>query len=265
MKKIIFLALAISIFACRNKTSPTVDYSEENLDITTSIYPENITKIFDAHGGLDIWNTMKSLEFTMKKPDGYEVTTTNLKNRKSLIEMPKHTIGFNGENVWLKNKTEAAYTLYGGNPKFYYNLMFYFYAMPFILADDGIIYEDADPLVFKNVSYPGIKVSYESGVGESSEDEYILYYNPESYKMEWLAYTVTFFSKEKGKDFHFRRYNNWQEVNGLLLPKTIISYNYKNNLPTTAGNETQFVDVKISKVKPEADSFEAPAGAEVIE
>ena len=265
MKKIIILALTVSILACKNKTTPTLDYSKENLDVATSIYPENISKIFDAHGGLDKWNAMNSLEFTMNKPDGDEVTTTNLKNRKSLIEMPNHTIGFDGENVWLKNKGTEAYTLYGGNPKFYYNLMFYFYAMPFILADDGIIYEDAVPLVFEDVAYPGIKISYESGIGESSEDEYVLYYHPETYRMEWLGYTVTFFSKEKGKELHFRRYSNWQDVNGLLLPETIVSYNYENNLPTTVKAETKFINTKVSTEKPEADIFEAPAGATNVE
>ena len=50
-----------------------------------------------------------------------------------------------------------------GIPKFYYNLMFYFYAMPFILADDGIVYEDVKPLDIEGKSYPGIKISYESG------------------------------------------------------------------------------------------------------
>ncbi|WP_298500163.1 DUF6503 family protein [uncultured Algibacter sp.] len=265
MKKIILFALAISILACKNKTTPTVDYSEEILDVTTSVYPGNITKIFEAHGGLDKWESMKSLEFTMKKTDGDEVTITNLKNRKSLIEMPNHTIGFDGENVWIKNKGTEAYKLYGGNPRFYYNLMFYFYAMPFILADDGIIYEEAAPLVFENVTYPGIKITYENGVGESSDDEYILYYNPDTFKMEWLGYTVTFFSKEKGKELHFRRYNNWQEVNGLLLPETIVSYNYKDNLPTTIKGETLFVNTKVSKEKPESDIFEAPAGATIVE
>ena len=170
--KALILTLFIVAVSCKNKTTPTVDYSEEKLDVTTSIYPENITKVFDAHGGLDTWNTMKSLEFTMKKPDGDEITTTDLKNRSSLIEMPNHMVGFDGETVWLKNKDTVQYK---GNPKFYNNLMFYFYAMPFILADDGINYEDVDPLVFEDKIYPGIKISYESGVGESPEDEYILY------------------------------------------------------------------------------------------
>ena len=265
MKKIILLALTISILSCKNKTTKTVEYLEENLDITTSIYPENITKVFDAHGGLDKWNTMKFLEFTMEKPDGNEVTTTNLKNRKSLIEMPNHSIGFDGENVWLKNKGTEAYKLYGGNPRFYYNLMFYFYAMPFILADDGIIYTDAEPLEFEGVTYPGINISYENGIGESSEDEYVLYYNPDTFKMEWLGYTVTFFSKEKGKELHFRRYSNWQDVNGLSLPETIVSYDYENNKPTTAKADTKFINIKVSEEKPEADIFEAPAGATMVE
>ena len=265
MKKLILLVLTISVIACKNKTTTTVDYSEETLDITTSIYPENITKVFEAHGGLDKWNTMKSLEFTMPKPDGNEVTTTNLKNRKSLIEMPHHSIGYDGEHVWLKNKDTTTYTLYGGNPRFYYNLMFYFYAMPFILADDGIIYEDAEPLVFEGQSYPGIKISYENGIGESSEDEYILYYNPETYKMEWLGYTVTFFSQEKAKEFHFRRYSNWQNVNGLLLPETMVRYNYENNLPTSVHSENVFTNVNLSTEKPEPEIFEAPAGATIVD
>lgn len=262
MKKILLLALAISILACKNKTTPTVDYSEETLDVTTSIYPENITKVFDAHGGLDKWNSMKSLEFTMKKPNGEEVTTTNLKNRKSLIEMPNHTIGFNGEDVWLKNKDTATYK---GNPKFYYNLMFYFYAMPFILADDGIIYEDVAALEFEGKSYPGIKISYEAGVGESPEDEYIMYYDSETHKMTWLGYTVTYFSKEKSKEFHFIKYSNLQTAEGLALPETLTWYKYENNLPTEKRNDLQFTDIKLSKEKPEADMFEAPAGATIIE
>ena len=262
MKNSILLLVIILIFACKNKTTPAVDYSEENLDVITSVYPENISKIFDAHGGLDHWNTMKSLKFTMKKPNGNEVTTTNLKNRKSLIEMPNHLIGFNGEDVWLKNKDTAAYK---GNAKFYYNLMFYFYAMPFVLADDGIIYEDTNPLIFEGKTYPGIKISYETGIGESPEDEYILYYDSETHKMAWLSYTVTYFSKEKSKEFRFIKYSNWQSVEGLLLPETLTWYNYENNLPTTKRNDLQFSDVVLSKEKPSDTLFKVTEGAKIIE
>ncbi|PQV46888.1 hypothetical protein CLV33_10840 [Jejuia pallidilutea] len=262
MKHLLILVTIISLFNCKNKSTPTVDYTDEQLDVTTSVYPESITKVFDAHGGVDTWNAMQSLVFTMKKPSGDEVTTTDLKNRTSLIEMPKHTIGFNGKDVWLTSKDTTAYK---GNPKFYYNLMFYFYAMPFVLADDGIMYEETTPLVFEGQTYPGIKIGYEAGIGESPEDEYILYYNPETYKMEWLGYTVTFFSKEKSKEFHFIKYSNWQTVNGLLLPETLTWYKYENNLPTEKRNDLKFTDVKLSKEKLDAFIFEIKEGATVVE
>ncbi|WP_298239147.1 DUF6503 family protein [uncultured Algibacter sp.] len=262
MKKTLFLISVISIFCCKNKTTPTVDYSEENLDVTTSIYPENITKIFDAHGGLDVWNTMKLTEFTIERANGNEVTTTNIKNRKSLIEMPKHTLGFNGKDVWLQSKDSTAFK---ENPRFYYNLMFYFYAMPFVLADDGIIYKDTNPLVFEGKTYPGIKISYDAGVGESPDDEYVLYYDAETYKMVWLSYTVTYFSKEKSKTFKFIKYSNWETIDGLLLPETLTWYKYENNMPTVKASDLKFIDAKLSKEKPDSEIFEVPEGATLVE
>ena len=257
----LFLSLSIFLVSCKNNDKAT-DYSEETLDVTTSIYPDNITKIFDAHGGIDNWNAMQSLEFTMPKETGDEVTLTNLKSRKSLITMPKHTIGFDGSDVWLESKDTTSYK---GNPKFYYNLMFYFYAMPFILADDGILYSEAEPMTFEGKTYPGILISYESGIGESPEDEYILYYDPDTHQMAWLGYTVTFFTKAKGKEFHFIKYDDWQTVEGLVLPKTLHWYNYENNMPTTKRNEVPFTNVKLSKSQPNDADFSKPESASVIE
>ncbi|MCL5128589.1 DUF6503 family protein [Algibacter sp. L4_22] len=264
MRNILFLFITISILSCKNETKnetvkspePSVEKQVEN----KKHYPETLVKIFDAHGGLDTWNSMNSLTFAQVKEGGNDVTTTNLKNRKILVDMPKYAIGSNGKDIWLKNKGEEAYK---GKPKFFYNLMFYFYSMPFILADDGIIYGDADPLVFEGKTYPGIKISYEYGVGESSGDEYVLYYNPETYKMEWLAYTVTYFSKEKSKDLHFRRYQNWQDVSGLQLPATMAGYATENNVPTKMSREDTFVNVKLSKEIPDATLFDVPEGATI--
>jgi len=213
MKYYLVLALTlIIVLACKQETKPVVnaDYSEEKLNITTSIYPENVTKILNAHGGIDQWNTFNTLVFTMKKPIGDETTTTDLKDRRSLIETDAFKIGYTGKEAWLINKGENKYE---GNPQFYYNLMFYFYAMPYVLADDGITYTNVEPLKVDSKTYPGIKISYAAEVGESPEDEYIMYYDAETNKMTWLGYTVTYFTKEKSKDWHFIKYTDWQMVN----------------------------------------------------
>ncbi len=96
-------------------------------------------------------------------------------------------------------------------------------------------------------------------------NEYILYYNSETNKMAWLGYTVTYFSKEKGKEFHFIKYSNWQNIEDLLLPETLTWYNYENNMPTTKRSDRVFTNVVISKEKPDTSLFEIPEGTNAID
>jgi len=259
MKKLILLAVALSLFNCKqeekNVVETTVKQQIKEVDTKTSKYPENLNNIFNAHGTLDSWNSYKSLAFTMKKPKGDELTITDLKDRRSFIKTDNFKLGYNGEEVWLEENEGFKYE---GNPKFYYNLMFYFHAMPFVLADNGITYTNVDVLEYEGKQYPGIKISYGAGVGESPEDEYILYYDAETNKMAWLAYTVTYFTKEKSKDWHFIRYTDWQTVEGLLLPKTLSWFKAEGFKIGEKRNDLVFTDIKLSKIKLEASVFERP-------
>lgn len=260
-RKLLLVLCMLAILSCKQKEKE-LNYAEEELNVTTSIYPENVTKIFDAHGRIDTWNDFKELYFEIEKPEFNEKYTVDLKSRNSLNAYQYHLLGFDGENVWLKNLDTVSFK---GNPKFYYNLYFYFYAMPFVLGDDGINYSEAEPLEFEGKTYPGVLITYEAGVGESPEDEYILYYNPETYQMEWLGYTVTYFSKEKSKEFHFIKYHDWQTVEGVFLPKTLHWYNYENNKPTTFRNAVEFVNVRLLKEISDAEIFGAPEGSKIVE
>ncbi|WP_289045896.1 DUF6503 family protein [uncultured Olleya sp.] len=267
MKHLLYtLCIALLVVSCKNETQSTPKDSPMPKEVTktvaTKTYPENITKVFDAHGGIDNWNALQALEFTITKPTGKEVTTVNLKTRQSVITMPNHTLGFDGNNVWLNSKNEEAYK---GNPKFYYNLMFYFNAMPFVLADNGINYGDAKPLVFEGVTYPGIKISYDNGIGSSSDDEYIVYYNPETFKMEWLAYTVTFNTKAKSEKWSFIKYGKWQTIEGVVVPDTLTWYVVEDNLPVKKRNDLPFTDVKLFKKALPVSTFVKPETAEVVE
>ncbi|NRD23917.1 hypothetical protein HNV10_11725 [Winogradskyella litoriviva] len=265
MKKIVqLLFITITLVACKNETkeNKTVIETVKKEDITTSIYPESITKVFNAHGSIETWNKMNTLSFTMVKPDGNEVTTLNLKTRAEQIDTPNYTQGFDGTTLWVSEKDGKEYA---GKPKFYKGLMFYFYAMPFVLGDDGIEYKDIEPLVFEGKSYPGILISYEDGIGESSNDQYKIFYDADTGKMEWLGYTVTFGKDGGSDDFHFIRYNNWQTVNGLVVPKSIDWYKYENNAPTEKRNTVPFTNVVLSEEAPNAKLFVQPEGAKLIE
>ena len=262
MKKLSLIVFCfITIIACKQEQK-TEDYKNTELNITTSIYPEKISKVFDAHGGIDAWNSMEYLYFEIEKPTVNDMYDVALKSRKSLISYEHHLLGFDGDNVWLKNLDTVTYK---SNPKFYYNLMFYFYAMPFVLGDDGIHYAESEPLEFEGVTYPGILISYESGVGESPDDEYILYYHPDTFKMEWLAYTVTFFSKEKAKAFNLIKYANWQQIDGLMLPSNLQWYQYKDGKIGDVRNEVKFVNAKLLNQVPDEIIFKVPDSTMIVE
>lgn len=220
MKKLLsIIALSITLFACNTSQEKDKKNPEEQQKKSAKVYdfPEDISKVLKKHGGIEAWDKNKTLSYKVKG----EEHTIDLHSRKTTVTSENYALGFDGKEVWLAQQDSTAFK---GNPKFYYNLYFYFYAMPFVLADDGIVYTDAAPFVYEGVSYPGIKIGYKADVGMSPEDNYFIYYNPETYQMEWLGYTVTYFSKKTSEKVKMIRYDNWEDVNGFLLPKSITWY-----------------------------------------
>ncbi len=280
MKKLILLiTVIISFSACKNdkKNASTDDVSTKDPRVkgleadSTSLsdkseayraksFPTQLQSIFTAHGGLTQWQKMNNLCFEMKGKNGEETHTVSLPERKTKIETKDWSIGYDGKGVWLLKHDLG----YEGNPKFYHNLMFYFYAMPFVLADPGTNYTVVEPTELDGKMYNGYKVSYNQGVGDSSNDEYILYYDPQTNKMAWLAYTVTFNDQKKSDDWHYIKYDKWQEVNGLLLPEKITFWNVENNKPHDEKMDVKFDKITVTETMLDNSVFTKPAEAEYV-
>ena len=253
-----YLAFIFSLFIFLTACTPAPQPEEVPVDLKK--YPVPLQKVFTYHGGLDAWQKMKAMSYEIVKEEGNEKQMIDLKDRRERIEASNFTTGYDGKEFWLE-----ADTSYKGNAVFYHNLMFYFYAMPFVLADDGIIYSEADTLFFNEKIYPGIKIAYEAGVGVSPEDEYFIHYDPATFEMAWLGYTVTYFSKEKSRELHWIRYDDWKKFNGLLLPNSLTWYKYENNLPTEPRRTREFVRVTVSEEGFEDKVFKKTEGAQVVE
>ena len=224
-------------------------------------YPEALGKVFDAHGGLSQWKTMHSLTYEIKEGEAKEKHSNTLKTRKHLVEAKGHTIGADGKEVWLLDPEGD----YEGNARFYHNLFFYFYAMPFILADDGINYAEAEPLTFADKTYSGLRISYGENIGDSPDDEYYLYYDLETFTMEWLGYTVTYGKDGKSDNVKWIRYDDWKTINGLLLPNSMTWYTYEGRNIKEPRSTMVFSNVEISEEKIADSYFERPEGATVVE
>lgn len=263
MKRLFAFVLLAGLFSCKEtpkevKVTEAKPEMEAKMDM--SKYPEALQKVFEAHGGLDTWRKKKSLAYELPKGESKEIHTTNLYSRKDRVDAENYTIGYDGKEVWLLDEGKS----YKGDAIFYHNLYFYFYAMPFVVADDGIVYGDTEDLEFEGKKYPGVRIAYNDGVGASPKDEYFVHYDPETHQMAWLGYTVTYRSGEKSDRVSWIRYNDWKEVNDVVLPNSISWYQYEGRTIKELRNTVTFENVVLSEQPRAASFYEKPENAEFV-
>lgn len=261
MKRSALFLIVLLSFSCKENTKVGMDNTTalESTKLREIKYPEALVKVLEAHGGLASWRSYKTLAYSIPK-DPVEKQTIDLYSRKDKIVNGAVEMGFDGKDVWLLDQENT----YKGDPIFYHNLMFYFYAMPFVLADNGIIYSDTEPLVYEDKSYPGIKISYEDGVGTSSKDDYYLYYDSETYQMAWLGYTVTYRSGEKSDKISYIRYKDWVKVEEVILPNAITWHVYEDGMLKEARNTVYFEHISLSKNTQPVAFYATPPKAKVV-
>ena len=256
MKKYLAITLMTLLFACGGtKTEEKTVAAEPEAPSKTAHHSASITKVFDAHGGFNTWDKMNQLSYKM----GEQTTLVELKNRYTRLESEAQTVGFDGEKVWVNPPSENA-----DRQRMRYNLMFYFYAFPFVVGDPGITYEDLEPIELQGKTYNQVKVSFNDGVGDSSKDNYIICSDPETNQMEWLLYTATFGGGETSDRYGLIKYGEWQTINGVTIPKSIQWHTFKDGeVGEPRGGARSFENVAISEEVPSMDNFTMPEGAQV--
>lgn len=257
IKKVLLLFLFAFVLSCDGeKKTPEV---EDNVKSSDSIvievpktveYPEALNNVFKAHGGLDTWNEFQKVVFNVHKSRTIESHEVNLKSDVALIQANTFTLGANQENIWIKSKGKH----FTQDPKFYKDFYYYFVAMPFVLGDEGVMYNRMPPLRYKGVGYPGYKASFKQD--QSPVTHYFLYYHPKTYKVTWLGYTIP--NTEK---IAMVRYEKLHEIKGLLLPSKITWYKFNNNAIGGKTNSIRFSAIELSTQEIPKELVIQPAGA----
>ncbi|WP_298520319.1 DUF6503 family protein [uncultured Kordia sp.] len=266
MKKITLALLGLVLIVACNNTQKKETSSDKTATKETKVvkktYPDKLQRVFDAHGGIETWNAAQTLVYEIVKKDHNEKHITELPSRKTRLEGKNFTIGYDGKDVWLSQKDSTAFR---SNARFYHNLYFYFYAMPFVLGDDGITYTKAESLEYEGILYPGYKISYGENVGDSPEDNYFIYYNPETYQMEWLGYTVTYSTGKPSDRVSYIRYGDWQKINGVVLPKVLTWFKTnEEGKVAEPRNSVTFANVSLSNEAMKNSIYERPEDGVVV-
>ena len=264
IESICLLAFSLFIIVGCQQDAPipptsTAATSEEAV-LNNANLPGVLSSGIEAHGGLTLWQSMGSLEYTITRGERTEHHLTALGSRQTIQSGEGYRLGYDGENVWVEPSVDS----FTGDPKFYRGLDFYFFAIPFVLADPGTIHEDLGTVMIDGAPYNAVKVSYEAGVGDSPNDYYIVHFDPETNQLAYLLYTVTYRSGEPNENFSLRAYEEWQEVNGLLLPQKIASYQWDSETRQSGEKrgESLFSSVSVLPEIPDTSIFAKPESAE---
>ncbi|MEO1712693.1 MAG: hypothetical protein AAFU60_05100 [Bacteroidota bacterium] len=139
--------------------------------------------------------------------DNSEMTLLNGAHRGQCwgVESGKsYAVGRNGEKEWLHNE------------KYLHKLVYknYWFQFPFRIGEAPII-AYAGEAEIDGKTYDLLYATWEKEAPNSEYDQYVLYVNKESKRIEWLHFTV----REKFKSISFTaQFTNFREVDGALWP-----------------------------------------------
>ena len=186
----------------------------------------------DAHGGYEKWRAAAGVSYDLTwrstKGDRHDHELFDLHTRDGLITSAQYTLGRDGGQVWIKPGLDA---LGGTPPRFYMGTPFYFFGMPFVFADQGSKQESLGTKSFRGHDYDVLKITFARGTGDTPDDYYLAYVDPDSEQLKLAIYVVTYGMAAKGKtvdqlEKHAIVFDEWQTVDGLLVPKKAQFYKW---------------------------------------
>jgi hypothetical protein len=135
---------------------------------------------------------------------------------RSRFELKDGTIlVFDGEHAWVSPAASSF-----ARARFHTRTWPYFLAAPMKLMDPGAKLEATGPRGLFGKTCNTAKLSFEPGVGDTPDDWYVVYQDPETKRLAGLAYVVTYGKPlaEAEKEPHAVQYANFVEIDGVTIP-----------------------------------------------
>ncbi|WP_339611831.1 hypothetical protein, partial [uncultured Planktosalinus sp.] len=166
-------------------------------------------KIIKNYGGKEEWKTVNTLQFSCSFPFEKSIYKVDLPTKRMQIENNSFNAAFDGNSLWLQDSDNLI------NQQVFkrqFDLAFYIVAGPFAFLEEGTLFTQRldEELMRKN--YGVIHIGFGRGSGKSPDDEFVLYYDKETYRITWLGYTVVNYERYKSKRWEFIKFTSFEEV-----------------------------------------------------
>jgi hypothetical protein len=160
---------------------------------------------------------------------------------------------YDGKNVWMSPANAPI-----NQPRFDALTWAYFLTVPFKLNDQGTHLANLGPLPLINgQNLPAAKLTFGPNVGDSPDDWYVCYVDPQTHWLRGMAYIVTYGKSvdEAEKAPHAITYDNYINVAGVILPRTWTFWNWTQDQGITGQPIGRAILSNMQMVYPAANSF----------
>lgn len=172
-------------------------------------------------------------------------------------------IVYDGQQVWMSPANAPI-----SKPRFDALTWAYFLTAPFKLNDAGTHLQSLGnlPLV-QGRNMAAAKLTFNPGVGDSPDDWYIVYVDPQSRWLRGMAYIVTYGKSvtEAEKNPHAITYDNYVNLAGVILPRTWTFWNWSQDQGIIGQPLGSATLSNLQMVYPATNSFTQPEGAVLCE
>ncbi|MEL7089876.1 MAG: DUF6503 family protein, partial [Planctomycetota bacterium] len=172
------------------------------------------------------------------------------------------TIVYDGTAAWLSPADAAV----PGPPARFHVLTWpYFVAVPYKLNDPGTNHADVGVKTVRdeNEKLPGVKITFDAGVGDTPDDWYMAFADPDTGRLTALSYIVTYGTplEEASKKPSIALYDDFVEVDGVPFATTWTFHYWDPESGITGDPKGSAKLSNISFVTPPADAFKKPEDA----
>ncbi|APU69196.1 DUF6503 family protein [Christiangramia flava] len=262
--KISFYAFVLLFFiSCKDQDQKSSEKAPENRNIAPVLsVPENIEEAHNKVAFMEQEAIAFDIDLSFNGNSRLNATISMLAN-SSRIKLEKKdgtVLIFDGEKVFQQSgdliDTGARFDIFTWP---------YFFALPFKLTDPGTMWEEKPDRDMEGQNYHTARLTFQSQIGDSPDDWYLIYQDPETLRLKAAAYIVTFnrAAEEAEKSPHIIVYENYKMIKQVPFPQKWHFHNWsaENGLGEKLGEAT------ISNVHffmPEKDFFSVSQDAKEV-
>ena len=254
----LFAAAALAVPTILGVTSPAAAQSSA----------DPLAATLDAHGGVETWNDQKALRYALADwPLGVQPNfrqVVDLDSRYHYAESDTYTAGISDDDAWITPGPEAL----GLPPAFVLHGNSYFVMMPFVFADPGVTVRELPDGELLGDTYPRLGVSFGSGVGDTADDDYILYLDPQTRRLHAINFSLTHTAIRGDAAVadaprKVLVFESWQDADGLLVPESATFHGVENGVVDPQGATFRVAEIGFSTAAPQRTQFEQVTQAEI--